>query len=236
MEDVPIYVSLGFILTTFLTVGIFLYAAKRGAFGSQTTKILSFLVPFWLVLQAVLAIFGFYTKTDALPPRLPIFAILPALLTIFALFIFARKNFVERLPLKALTMLHVIRIPVELVLLWLFQAGQVPQLMTFEGRNFDVLSGLSAPFIYWLAFRGGKINRRLLIIWNVFALGLLFNIVVNAVLSFPFPFQQFAFDQPNRALLYFPFQWLPSIVVPIVLFSHLASLWNLLFDDKIKTR
>ena len=29
------------------------------------------------------------------------------------------------------------------------------------------------------------------------------------------------------AVLYFPFIWLPSVVVPIVLFSHLASLWKL---------
>jgi hypothetical protein len=122
-----------------------------------------------------------------------------------------------------------------MVLFWLFQAGQIPQLMTFEGRNFDILSGLTAPLIYWLAFRGGKTNRRLLIVWNLFALALLINIVVNAFLSFPFSFQQFAFDQPNRAVLYFPFVWLPSVIVPIVLFCHLASLWQLLSKDSIKT-
>jgi hypothetical protein len=100
--------------------------------------------------------------------------------------------------------------------------------MTFEGRNFDILSGITAPFVYWLAFRSGKINRPLLIIWNVFALLLLINIVVHAFLSFPTPFQQLAFEQPNRGVQYFPFIWLPTIVVPIVLFSHLASLWQLL--------
>ena len=103
--------------------------------------------------------------------------------------------------------------------------------MTFEGRNFDILAGITAPLIAWLAFRGGKINRPLLIVWNIFALILLINIVVNAVLSFPSPFQQFAFEQPNLAVLYFPFQWLPSVIVPIVLFSHLASLWQLFKTD-----
>lgn len=231
MENVPFYVSAIFILTTFLTVGIFLYAAKRGAFTATPTKALNFLIPFWLFFQAVLAITGFYQKTDALPPRIPVFAILPTLLTIIALFIFARKSLIDRLPLKTLTILHVVRIPVELVLLWLFQFGWVPQLMTFEGRNFDVLSGITAAIIYWLAFRRGKINRPLLIGWNIFALLLLVNIVVNAVLSFQTPFQQFAFDQPNRGLLFFPFIWLPSIIVPIVLFCHLASLRQLLFSD-----
>ncbi len=108
-------------------------------------------------------------------------------------------------------------------------------LMTFEGRNFDILSGLTAPIIAWLAFRNGKTNRPLLIVWNIFALLLLINIVADAVLSIPTPFQQLAFEQPNRAVLYFPFVCLPALVVPIVLFSHLASFRQLLSNDKIKT-
>jgi hypothetical protein len=228
LENLPGYVSVTFILTTFLTVGIFLYAIKRGAFTSTATKFLSFLIPFWLIFQATLGIGGFYLNTQVVPPRLMLFSFLPALITIILLFVLARKNFIERLPLQILTYLHVIRIPVELVLLWLFQNGQVPQLMTFEGRNFDILAGITAPVVAWLAFRGGKANRSLLIVWNLFALGTLLNIVINAVLSFPFPFQQFAFEQPNRGLLYFPFIWLPSTIVPIVLFCHLASLWRLI--------
>jgi len=235
IENLPGYVSITFILTTFLTVGIFLYAIKCAGFDSTATKILLFLIPFWLFFQTVLAVGGFYLTTDSLPPRLPLFGIFPALLLIITLFIFAWENFISRLPIKILTILHVIRIPVELVLLWLFQAGQIPQLMTFEGRNYDILSGLTAPLIYWLAFRDGKINRLILKVWNVFALGLLINIVVTAVLSFPFPFQQLAFEQPNRAVLYFPFVWLPSVIVPIVLFCHLASLWQLFSKDSIKT-
>ena len=227
IENLPGYVSVTFILTTFLTVGIFLYAIKRGAFTSTATKFLSFLIPFWLIFQATLGIGGFYLNTQIMPPRLMLFALFPALAAIILLFIFARKNFIERLPLRTLTYLHVIRIPVELVLLWLYQGGQIPQLMTFEGRNFDILAGITAPVMAWLAFRGGKINRPLLLVWNALALALLLNIVVNAILSFPFPLQQFAFEQPNRGVLYFPFIWLPSTIVPIVLFCHLASLWRL---------
>lgn len=234
IENTPSYVSIVFILTTFFTIGTFLYAFKSEAFSSTPAKVLSFLIPFWVILQASLALTGFYLKIDALPPRLPLFAVLPAFLTVIFLIVFARRNFISRLPLKTLTILHVVRIPVEVVLFWLFQAGLVPQLMTFEGRNFDLLSGLTAPLIYWLAFRGSKTNRPLLIVWNILALGLLTNIVVNAFLSFPFAFQQFAFDQPNRAVLYFPFVWLPSVIVPIVLFCHLASLWQLASNDKIK--
>jgi ABC-type antimicrobial peptide transport system permease subunit len=91
----------------------------------------------------------------------------------------------------------------------------------------DILSGLTAPLILWLGFRKGKTNRIILIVWNILALGLLINIVTTAILSLPFPIQQIAFEQPNRAVLYFPFIWLPTVVVPLVLFSHLISLWQL---------
>jgi hypothetical protein len=100
--------------------------------------------------------------------------------------------------------------------------------MTFEGRNFDILSGITAPFIAFYAFRKPQPDKKLLLVWNIICLGLLLNIVINAVLSAPFPFQQFAFDHPNTAVLYFPFTFLTSCVVPVVLFSHLASIRQLL--------
>lgn len=228
IESLPVYVSITFIITTFITVAFLFYAVSKNSRESFPSKFLFFLIPFWMILQAILALAGFYLKTDDTPPRLMLFGVFPALVAIILCFIFARKKFIQFLSLKTLTLLHAIRIPVEMVLLWLFQFKYVPQLMTFEGRNFDILAGLTAPFVFWLAFRGGKTNRTLSIIWNVLALGLLLNIVLNAILSFPFPFQQFAFDQPNRGVLYFPFIWLPTVIVPVVLFSHLASLWQLL--------
>jgi len=53
------------------------------------------------------------------------------------------------------------------------------------------------------------------------------NIVINAILSVPTPIQQFAFDQPNIAILYFPFTWLPCFIVPAVLLSHIVSIKKL---------
>ena len=139
----------------------------------------------------------------------------------------ARRSFVEPLPLKILTILSIVRIPVELILHTLYENKTIPQSMTFEGWNFDILSGITAPLVFWLAFRGGKTNRALLIAWNIGALLLLINIVSIALTSIDSPFHRVALEQKNRAVLYFPFVWLPTIVVPIVLFSHLASLWIL---------
>jgi hypothetical protein len=104
--------------------------------------------------------------------------------------------------------------------------------MTFEGRNFDILSGLTAPVIFYFSFIKKKFHRKIFLIWNFICLGFLINIIANAVLSAPFSFQKFAFDQPNIAILYFPFNWLPSCVVPIVLFSHLVVIRQLLSNGE----
>lgn len=227
IENLPLYIVVVFILTALLTVGIFQNIVKRGSFSSRTANFLNFIIPFWLVLQATLAITGFYQFTDSIPPRIILFGILPAILLIISLFIFSRE-IINKLPLKTLTLIHIVRIPVEIALFWLFSNGQIPQVMTFEGRNFDIIVGISAPFIAWFAFRNNKINYPLLVIWNILGLIFLFNIVLHAALAIPSPFQQISFEQPNRAVLYFPFIWLPTTVVPIVLFSHLSSLYKLL--------
>lgn len=228
MGSLPAYVSIVFILTTFAAIGFLLQAAKSVGLTKLPSRVLIFLLPLWIMFQAVLAVWGFYLKTDAMPPRIALFGVWPAVMLIIVYFIFFRRSFIERMPLRLLTLLHVVRIPVEITLLWLYFGGQVPRMMTFEGWNFDILSGVLALFVYFAAFRGGKVNKSLLIAFNVLGVLLLINIVSIAILSLPTPIQQLNFDQPNRAVLYFPYIWLPAIVVPTVLFAHLAALWQLL--------
>ncbi len=191
----------------------------RAANGNRTVL---FILLAWLVLQGVVAYSGFYTNTTGVPPRFTL-TIGPALLCIILLFATSKgRQFLDRLNLQSLTLLHVARIPVEIVLLWLFVHRAIPQVMTFEGHNFDILSGITAPIVWYLT--QNNTNRKLLLMWNIVCLGLLLNIVITAVLAAPFDFQQIAFDQPNIAVLYFPFVWLPACVVPLVLLNHLAAI------------
>ena len=104
--------------------------------------------------------------------------------------------------------------------------------MTFEGRNFDILAGITAPIIAYFGLTKTTLSRQTILLWNFICLALLLNIVINALLSAPSPIQKFAFDQPNIAILNFPFSWLPTFIVPIVLFGHLTSIRQL-FKQKI---
>ena len=79
LENLPGYVSTIFTLTTFLTVGFLLYAVRQTVFETIPAKILIFLLAFWLILQAILSLGGFYLNTSSVPPRLFAAAVLPAL-------------------------------------------------------------------------------------------------------------------------------------------------------------
>lgn len=220
MPDLPNLLYLSFIVTALLGIWLFYRAA------SYSGRVLGVL-GLWLLVQSLLAGSGFYTVADSRPPRL-LLALLPPMLLVAALFnTEAGRRFLNGLRLDRLTLVHLLRVPVELVLFWLFLHKAVPQLMTFEGRNYDVLAGLSAPLVYYLAFRSRQMGWRGLLAWNLICLGLLLNIVVNAVLAAPTVVQQFAFDQPNVAILYFPFIALPSCLVPLVALSHLAAIRRL---------
>lgn len=225
MQSLPLYISVIFVLATLYTVYIFRIAAGKAK------PVLAILL-LWLTIQGVMAYAGFYLDEKGVPPRF-VLAIVPALLTILFLFTTAKgRRFIDGLDLSQLSILHLVRVPVEFVLFSLCMYKAVPQVITFEGHNFDIISGITAPVAWYFAKR--KTSYRFLLTWNIICLALLINVVVTAVLAAPFDFQQIAFDQPNIAILYFPFVWLPACIVPLVLFSHLASIRQIIL--KLRTR
>jgi hypothetical protein len=223
MEQVITILQIAFIAITLLTVVQFYRSTKH-------SKIVLVIIFIWMAIQLLLGLTNFYTDGFTMPPRFALL-IVPPLIFILIIFVTAGgKKFISSLNTRQLTLLHTIRIPVEIVLYFLFIAKTIPQIMTFEGRNFDILAGITAPVIYYFGFVKNNLSKPFLIIWNLICLGLLFNIVTLAILSAATPFQQFGFNQPNIAIAQFPFNWLASVVVPIVLFSHLATLRQLILQ------
>ncbi|HZF63365.1 MAG TPA: hypothetical protein VEZ55_02715 [Chitinophagaceae bacterium] len=227
MEHLPLTVSSLFVATTLLTV---FFLVKASGFSKK----LMIVIAAWLALQAIISKTGFYLFTNSLPPRF-LLAVVPAFIAIALLFLTpAGKRFVKSLNPKDLTLLHIVRIPVEICLFLLFLNKAVPAAMTFEGSNFDIVSGITAPLVYYFFFVKRNLPVKAVLMWNTACLLLLINIIVTASLAAPFPFQQLAFDQPNVAVLHFPFVWLPSFIVPAVLLAHLASIKHLLSNRSEK--
>lgn len=220
IESLPLYITILFVATVILTI-VWFYAATK------SKKFLLFAIG-WVCLQSFLGLSGIYQDAEAMPPRLILFGVAPTIAMILVTFLTkSGRAFIDLIDLKTITWFHSIRIPVEIVLALLFHQGFVSVLMTFEGTNFDIFSGITAPIVAFLAFRAGKPNKKLLLGWNILCLILLLNVVITAVFAIPSPFQKLAFDQPNVAVMYFPFNLLPTFVVPVVLFSHLVAFRHL---------
>jgi hypothetical protein len=229
IEGLPFYVNLLFILTVLFTFWLFSKIIRN--------RTVQLLLTFWLLITGVLAFNKFFAAFDSKPPRFFLVVIIPLITIIFSLINPRTSAFINKLSLRKLVILSIVRIPVEGVLYLLFLYAQIPRLMVFTGRNFDILAGLSAPIIYFICFRGEQVRKRtILMIWHVIALALLLNIVVNALFSAPFSFQQFGFEQPNKAVFYFPFIWLPGFIVMAVLFSHFVSIKALIVRRRFQNR
>lgn len=211
-------------MVPFYIVGIFVfcvvytfYCLYRAGFWPK--KFLAILCA-WLSVHLLLSYKGFYLDTYSIPPRF-LLLIVPPLISIILLF--AIKTFRKKivlLDIKWLVALSIVRIPVEMVLYFLMKENLVPQVITFEGRNWDLLSGITAIPLTYCFFKKGTRSKKWILVWNIVAVALLFNVVIHAVLSAPTPFQQISFSRPNIGVFYFPFVLLPGFIVPSVLFSH----------------
>jgi hypothetical protein len=136
-----------------------------------------------------------------------------------------------QIPIVNLIRLQSFRLFVEILLWALFVKNLVPVQMTFEGRNFDILSGISALLIAWLV-SNNKISRSGLIAWNFLCLALLINIVAIAILSMPSPFRLFMNDPANSVVGIFPISWLPGFLVPLAYGLHFLTLKQIFIQSR----
>jgi hypothetical protein len=212
------------------------YAGKQLGWSEKRQKRTSryFIVgfSFWLILLLVLAQLDVFTVFEVFPPRVLYVFIPPLLFIAFFLFWPPLGKFLKAAPASWLIYVQSFRILMELFL-WLgYRAGFVPLQMTFEWLNYDIIVGLTAPMAGFSFFGRRRYHRFQAILWNIFGMALLANIVLIAVLSMPSPIQVFMNEPSNSFIANIPFIWIPGFIVPFALAMHLFSLRQLIFDDR----
>ncbi|HVU04141.1 MAG TPA: hypothetical protein VHE30_20430 [Polyangiaceae bacterium] len=123
-------------------------------------------------------------------------------------------------PLALLVGAQGFRLPLELVMHEASLEGVMPPQMSFQGLNFDIVTGaLALVLAAGLALE--KVPRGVVLAWNVVGTALLANVVTVAVLSAPW-FAFFGPDRVNTFVLHLPYTWLATVMVPFALFGHLT--------------
>lgn len=221
----------GFIATTVIFYGILLAVLKKSLASttfSETKKkkifngtLISLIA--WAAITAILSLRGIFGDFSTFPPKLFIALIVPLVAIIWAVRTKEAKEILVNTPPATIIWIQSFRIIVEILIWRLFVDNLAPIQMTFEGRNLDILSGLSAVVIAILVTKN-KISSRLVILWNFVCLALLVNIVAIAILSMPLPFRVFMNEPANTIVTKFPIIWLPAMLVPLAYGLHFLSL------------
>jgi hypothetical protein len=178
----------------------------------------------WLVLLGVLAGAGVFVRGDRIAPY---FAGVVTLSTLGGVaFVCSRAGgaLLAATSAAALVAAQSFRIVVELILWALALQHRVPLLITFEGRNVDILVGVTALPIAWLCVVRRRWPPAVAALWNVAGIAILANVVVHALLSAPTPFQAIWTDPPTTIIATLPYIWLPGFLVPLAFSLHVASL------------
>lgn len=227
--------AIGFVLLTALFYGLVLRhlraaLIKTGWTDEKQKKIRTaafMTIMIWSILVAAVALTGLAGRFELFPLNIAPMLFIPLAGILWITCSARTKEILKHVPIRVLTSLQVFRVFVEILLWMLFLQNLLPEQMTFEGRNFDILAGVTAPLVAYFLSE----NKKLMIVWNLLSLALLINIVTIAILSMPSPFRVFFNEPGNTIVTTFPFIFLPTFLVPLAYALHFLSLRKLLMKE-----
>jgi len=208
-----------FLLCLIVFVGV--RAILRQGMSPMTGRLTSLVFSLWLVVTALLAHSGFLAEApESIPPR---FAVVVVPMLAFLIWLAVSKKAMTataRVSISAVAGLQFFRVGVEIVIHQLVQAGLMPEVMTWNGRNFDIVTGIAAPAVAWVLAKDPVKNRKVALAWNWLGTLLLLNAVVHGMLTAPSPFRIESLGRPNVAVLHSPYVWIVSLCVFVAASSH----------------
>jgi len=173
----------------------------------------------WMTVTWAAAEAGVLRQWDASPPPFALLVAGIVGLAVAMAFTGYGSRLARGLPLWTLVAVQGFRLPLELAMHTMHERGVMPVQMSYSGRNFDIVTGITAILVAWLV-ASGRGGRRLVLTWNVLGLALLLNVVTIAILSTP-RFAYFGEERLNVWVTYPPFVWLPAVMVLAALAGHL---------------
>jgi hypothetical protein len=183
----------------------------------------------WLAAQAAAALSGWLGRFELRPPPIVIwFASMLVMTLILAWSSFGRR-FADKLPFVALIGFQAFRLPLELVMHRAAVAGLMPNVMSYSGYNFDIITGITAIPLALTAWRR-PLPRPLIMLWNLTGQLLLIAIAIIAFAATPV-FRAFGDDQLNVWVVQFPYVWI-AVMVAAALFGHVVTMRKLLAERR----
>jgi hypothetical protein len=220
-----------FLVWSFAALGVLVAAAfplgLRRAGGRW--KVAGAGVALWLALTASAAASGALRFTGT-PPTMGLLMVSVLALALGIGLSGVGKRLAAGLPLAALVGVHGFRLPLELLMHRALREGVMPEQMSYSGRNFDIVTGITAIGVAGL-LAADRMPVWGVRAWNWMGMALLLNVIVIANLSTPTPFRVFMNEPANVWIARAPFVWLPAVMVLTALLGHIVILRRLRMDE-----
>ena len=188
-------------------------------------------IALWLAAQAAAAQSGWLGRFELRPPPIVLWFASMLLMTLALAWSSFGRRFADKLPFVALIGFQVFRLPLELVMHRAAVAGIMPNVMSYTGYNFDIVTGATALPLALYAWRR-PLPRWVIMLWNVTGQLLLFVIAGVALAASPI-FRAFGDDQLNVWVTQFPYVWI-AVMVAAALFGHVVTMRKLMGEARSK--
>lgn len=187
----------------------------------------------WAAVLGALAIAGFFAEFSAVPPRIPLSILLPLLVMVVLVFSRGGGVLLQAMPPQWPVYAQGFRVGVELVILLAVLNKMMPTQLSFEGRNFDIVTGLLAIPVGYYVFVARRWPRWVAVAYHLLGMGLLVNVLTVSFLSMPTPMRVFFNEPANTLIAHFPFVYLPGMLVPLAFSLHILSLRQLVLRGRV---
>ncbi len=230
------------LVAAYITLFIVLFSIILAAYNSALKKVaiaqpqrqkrigkVILVMGVWVLYVAGMASTNFFQNLS-LPPRIPLFLILP-LFSFTAIFLYRnRKNpILHAVPKSWPVYYQSFRMVIEVLFVLTFMQGLIPQIVTFEGYNYEIVLAATAPIIAYLAFSKKIISEKMVLAWNFVGIGTVLFAAFLFISSYYFPSVWGATESfGSTEFARFPFILLPGFFMPSAVFFHLFSITQIL--------
>jgi len=209
-----------FVLSAVIANRAFTEVQKQKKFKIKTALVLII----WITYISIVSLAGIF-ENASFPPRIPLLLVIPSFVMFIYFFTAGRfKTVIANTPASWPVYFQSFRIFVELLILAAALKGILPKAASFEGYNFDIVIGLTAPIVAVL-LNNGKLKPALLLAWNFAGLATL-SMVVFILISHAYFFK--IWDQSesilNKGFGLFPFTFLAGFFMPLAVLMHIFSI------------
>jgi len=183
MVEPSLGTTIVFVAIVVFVVTAFLVGVARTSDRALTVRV-TIGAALWLAITGWASGSGVLERQILPPPVL--FFLVGSIVVVVAVASSSIGRRLATLPIAALVAVHGFRLPLELVLHEWFAQGVLPMQMTYSGHNFDIVSGVLAIAVglwLWRSSPARATARRVVLAFNVVALGLLATVATIAVLS-----------------------------------------------------